>query len=444
MSVKLQFLGAARRVTGSSTLLTSDTARILIDCGLDQSQAVRRDQLFAFDPAAIDAVILTHGHLDHCGLIPALFEKGFSGKIIAHYATGELAAIVWEDTLKLSEHDSQPLYGPRALQAAIAALEYLDYEQEHTVAGVTLRLYDAGHILGSSHVALEADGKAVLFSGDIGVQNTPILKDPFTDWHQPFDAVVIESTYGNRTHKGREETIEEFGEILKTTIKNRGVLLIPAFAIGRTQEMLYHLNTLVEAGVVPTVPVLIDSPMANRVTRLYRSYTVCYDDETCRQIESGDLPLEFPGLHPVATGRESQAIREMWPPFVVVAGSGMCSGGRIVTHLKNFIGSPATTVMLVGWQGLSTLGRQLADGMESVVIDGDGYTVKAKIATLGGFSAHADQPALLAWAGAIPRRNTRWFVNHGEEAAATGLAKALQNEGFGTAVAVKQGQLTTL
>jgi len=438
-TTQLHFLGAAGRVTGSQTLLTSKDSQILIDCGLEQGGGAVPDREFAYDPGSLDTVVLTHGHLDHVGMVPKLFAQGFKGKIVAHYATGELAQIVWEDTLRLSKNAPFPPFTEEELKQARDSILYVDYEQPVEHAGAGMRFFDAGHILGSSHVEIEIGDKRVLFSGDIGVKNTPIIEDPYEAWDKSYSAVVIESTYGNRTHKGRDDTVAEFQGLIRDIVERRGVLLIPAFAIGRTQEIIYHFNNLVESGAVPPMPVLIDSPMANQVTRLYRSYTVCYDEETCIQIQDGDQPLDFPGLHAVTSYGESCGIARMRPPFVVVAGSGMCTGGRILNHLKAFVGSPNTTVMVVGWQGKGTIGRQLVDGAKSIEIDNETFPVVARTATLNGFSAHADRPALLEWAGNVPGNGTKWFVNHGEDRAAESLAAGIEAAGLGEGVAVDRG-----
>lgn len=435
MSIQIQFLGAAGTVTGSCSLVTCGSRRILIDCGVAQDKDCTKKEPFAFDPKTIDAVILTHAHLDHCGLVPLLFQHGYEGPVITQYATGELAPILWQDTLSINAYDSCQLYDRAAFQKAIKSITYYDYEEPFNIDDIKIMLYDAGHILGSSHVEIEYDGKRVLFSGDIGPRNTPIINDPNFTWKDSFDLVVIESTYGNRTHKSRVDTINEFKDLVIDVIKKHGVLLIPAFAIGRTQEIIYHLNSLVESGEIPTIPVLIDSPMANKVTGIYRKYTVCYDDETVEQIESGDKPLDFKGLYHVKSSDESRSLTQLRPPFIIVAGSGMCNSGRIVHHIKNFIGSESTTIMIVGWQGKGTLGRKLADGANSVQIDGEDYQVRAKIATLNGFSAHADQNELLQWSKAIPKRdtNTMWIVNHGEKEASGHLARLIMSAGLGEA-----------
>jgi metallo-beta-lactamase family protein len=290
------------------------------------------------------------------------------------------------------------------------------------INNVEFTLQDAGHILGSSHVLVEYERKRIVFSGDIGPVNTPIIRDPFTKWSREIDAVVIESTYGNRIHKAREKTFDEFETIIKGTITARSVLLIPAFAIGRTQEMLYHLNTLVEEKSIPAIPVFVDSPMADNVTTLYRRHRDCVDQETNDKIASGDLPLEFTGLSFIKSAEQSHTLSSIAPPMVIIAGSGMCNGGRILRHLQKFISNPSTTIMFVGWQGEGSLGRQLVDGAQEVEIERIRVPVRARIATLNGFSAHADRQGLLEWARKIPgetknglsttERNSRRRVLH--------------------------------
>jgi metallo-beta-lactamase family protein len=311
----------------------------------------------------------------------------------------------------------------------------IGYNIPMQIKDINFTLRDAGHILGSSHVLVETEGKRILFSGDIGVVNTPIIRDPFTKWTEPIDAVVIESTYGNRMHKDRELTVEEFEKIVKRTVSSKGVLLIPAFAIGRTQEILYYLNSLVEEKRIPPVPTFVDSPMADQVTGIYRRYRDCYDSETNAKITSGDLPLEFRGLSFAITPAQSQAISTVRPPLIIVAGSGMCNGGRILGHIKNFAADPSTTIMFVGWQGAGTPGRKLINGERLLTIEGKQYFIKAHIETLNGFSAHADQKGLLDWAKSIPGQPGVWFVNHGEAEQACALAQLLEQQIGGEAIA---------
>jgi metallo-beta-lactamase family protein len=432
----ITFHGAAQRVTGSCAIVQAGDKKICVDCGMSQD---RDAYSMPFDPKDLDAVVLTHAHLDHCGMVPLLYERGFRGSTFAQYATGEIAPLIWQDNYRIGMNNGMAPYSEQALNTARKSIEYRDYDQPFAAGDLRMHFYDAGHILGSSHVSLEYAGKSIVFSGDIGVDNTPIINDPKKIWPIKPDAVVIESTYGNRRHKSRRRTVGEFGAIVTRVVDNRGVLLIPAFSIGRTQEILYHLNTLAETRLIPPVPVFLDSPMGRRVTELYRAYTVCYDDETYTQIERGDQPLEFPGLKIIESYDQSKSIDGMRPPFIVIAGSGMCTGGRIIHHLKTFLPLRTTTVMFVGWQGKGTLGRVLVDGASEVAISGERTPVCARIATLNGFSAHADKGGLVAWAKCIPG-NPRWLVNHGESEAAEALAKELKAQTRQKALAVREGE----
>ena len=437
MSLTLTFHGAARTVTGSCIHVQCGTTQILIDCGiLQENDAYSKGEEFPFDPAQIDAVILTHGHLDHTGKVPLLVQAGFKGIIYGHYATCDIAKIIWNDSVKFLSATG-PIYNETAVAETCQKLFPIAYNIPMQIKDIRFTLRDAGHILGSSHILLEGDGKRVLFSGDIGPVNTPIIRDPYRKWDCNVDAVVIESTYGNRIHKNRTQTILEFADIVQRTISTKGVLLIPAFAIGRTQEILFHLNTLVEEKRISPIPVFVDSPMADLVTGIYRRYHDCYDTKTCAKITRGDLPFEFKGLSFAVTPAQSIAIREVRPPFIVVAGSGMCNGGRILGHLTTFAPRASTSIMFVGWQGAGTAGRKLIDGAKQIDIEGKTILVNARIETLNGFSAHADQSGLLDWARFIPGPPKLWLVNHGEESQACRLAELLEKELGGKGVAVE-------
>jgi metallo-beta-lactamase family protein len=443
--MSITFYGAAQRVTGSCSLVRCGDRQILVDCGMlqgggDEDQEHNRDA-FPFAPAELDAVVLTHGHLDHTGRLPLLVESGFQGPVFAHVATGELAEIVWRDSARLSaKWDGGPLYSEEAVDKTRRLLQPLRYRQAAELTpGVSLDLFDAGHILGSSHARISFGGKRLLMSGDVGTPRTPIIRDPNTDWDAPFDAVVIESTYGNRLHKGRAETVEEFKTIVLRAIEHRGFVLIPAFAIGRTQELLFHFNEMVTSGRLPRVPVLLDSPMAERVTAVYRQHRECYDDETWALIEQGNPPMRFEGLRELVTADDSKSVQTMAPPAVIIAGSGMCTGGRILHHLKAFLGQESTTVVFVGWQGYGTLGRRLVEGEKKIKIHRQEVDVRGRIETLGGFSAHADRDALGAWSRHLPGQ-PRFLVNHGEPDAVQGLVEHLKQDGRKRVVGVELDQ----
>ena len=438
--MSISFHGATNMVTGSCSLVSCGAEKILIDCGFiqggDQDEQRNHDP-FDFSPTDLSAVVLTHGHLDHTGRLPMLVEAGFRGPIHTHSASAALAQIVWRDTVRLSARDEHPLYDESAIQKTIPLFVPQPYGEEFRIGEAKLRLCDAGHILGSAHVLIEHAGRRLVMSGDVGALDTPIIRDPTFSWDVSVDSVVIESTYGNRLHKGRAETIEEFREIIEQAISTKGVVLIPAFAIGRTQELLFYFNRLITQHQLPSIPVMLDSPMARQVTQVYRAHRECYDDETWGLIEHGESPLAFPGLREVNTWEESATLGQVNGPLVIIAGSGMCTGGRIVRHLITFLNRASTTVLFVGWQGTGTLGRRLVDGERLVKIQGQEVPVRARIATLNGFSAHADRDGLVHWAQCIHGQPHQWLINHGEPAASVGLASALTQAGLSGARVAK-------
>ncbi len=443
--MKITFYGAAGRVTGSCSLVQTSGKNILVDCGLvqggDDAQELNREP-FPIPVGEIDAVVLTHGHLDHTGRLPRLVEAGYSGPVYAHSATGQLADIVWRDSARLSaKWDGGPLYGEEAVDKTTGLLSAMRYDQVQELgAGISIEMKDAGHILGSSHVLIRSGDKRLLMSGDIGTPNSPIIRDPTIQWpDEPLDTVVMESTYGNRLHKDREATVKEFKQIVHRAVEHRGFVLIPAFAIGRTQELLFHFGNMIRSGQLPKIPVLLDSPMAERVTDVYRGHRECFDETTWDMIRHGKTPMRFEGFRELITAEDSKTVQKMSPPAVIIAGSGMCTGGRILHHLKYFLERQSTTVVFVGWQGYGTMGRSMVDGAEQVRIHGQKVKVNAHIETLNGFSAHADRNALVEWSRHLPGKPA-FIINHGEPDSTAGLVDALEKDGRTNVVGAVEDQ----
>jgi metallo-beta-lactamase family protein len=489
VTISTQFLGAAGCVTGSQFLVTVGERHVLVDCGMFQGspeETARNRMPFAFDPETIDALLLTHAHLDHCGRIPALTRAGYTGPIHATRATVDLAEIVLRDSAKLQvefaerwnrhharkaeeaaaeveseavaadvETDDEtlpqrlrhappegrteirePLYDDHDVDQAMALARGSNYGDEVAVTdNVTAIFHDAGHILGSAIIELRVtDGDArqtLVFSGDIGRTDTPIVRDP-TPLTQA-DHVVIESTYGNREHGPHEEAIDELATAIGEVAGDEGVLLMPAFAIGRTQEVIWVLDELVRAGRIPRLPLFLDSPMASRATKVYDAHPETYDEETGRLLRSGESPLMYSGQQFTDTVEESKAIRFANRPFMIVAASGMLTGGRIMHHLKDFLPDPKCTLLFIGYQGEGTLGRHLQDGGRNARIDGKEIPVRCRVRSVSGFSAHADEHELEAWLAHFGRaegRPKRVFIVHGDPDSAEAFAGRVRAMGM--------------
>lgn len=440
--MRLTFHGGARTVTGSKYLLDTGDLRILVDCGLFQGEA-RDEEHFnhlPFDPNEVDFAVMTHGHLDHVGLLPLMVKDGWTGTVLSTAATRDVATFILYD----SSRQLDRAYG-RAdyhftgdhVEETLNRWRAVPYDKWHDLGrGVRVRLHEAGHILGSSSVEVEVKRngttKRVVFSGDLGRPGTPILRDPARI--PGADVLLIESTYGNRLHDMAKNR-GRLKEVVRAVAKENGHLLIPAFAIGRTQVLLWELNHLVESGEVPRVPVFLDSPLGINVTGLYRRHDSCFDEETRKQLDDGDQPFDFPGLQETRNWRQSAAIQGKAGPAVIIAGSGMMHGGRILGHLKQFLDSPKTTVLVVGFQARGTLGRRLLEGAEEVTIQGQPIRVRAKVKTINGFSAHADRDELLDWLGNFGEKPETVFCTHGEAGPAEALAVAIEDR-FGIRPAV--------
>ncbi|MGE5295412.1 MAG: MBL fold metallo-hydrolase RNA specificity domain-containing protein [Solirubrobacterales bacterium] len=462
MQARLRFLGAARNVTGSRHMLEVEDTRILVDCGLYQErQFVSRNwDPFDVPPASIRAVLLTHAHLDHCGLLPKLVKDGFKGRIYCTGATAEIAKIVLLDAAKIQEEDAaykqkrhkkegrkgphgdQPLYTAEDVEQCIPLFVPIDYGQTVEIApGVDAVFSEAGHVLGSSfiNVAFSRNGDArnVLFSGDVGRKNRPILRDP--DGAKDGDYILVESTYGDRVHGGREDIKTAIGEIIRQTRDAGGNLIVPSFALERAQELLYFIHELQHEGAIPHVMVFLDSPMASAITKVFRHHANLFDGGMRKLLQKHESPFEFSGLKFTDSTKESKAINTIKGTVVVIAGSGMCTAGRIKHHLANNITRRESTIMFVGYQAVGTLGRRIVDGDPEVRILGVNYPVKARVVQIQGFSAHADKEELLQWLGTLKKAPRKLFVVHGEAESAKSFGQFIR-EKTGWEVAVPEYQ----
>jgi metallo-beta-lactamase family protein len=420
---ELWLLGAVETVTGACTRVEIGGRRLLIDCGVAQGDEART---WRFPDAArdVDTVVLTHGHLDHVGSLPALLEGGWSGGIVGTRATLALASVVIRDSVRIagaSEDDADGI-----VRQLARMFRPLPYDAAHDLGGVTVAFREAGHILGSASAELRSAASRVVLSGDLGRPDTPILRTYNRRWDPgPVDLVVMETTYGDRDHAADHSAIQgELRRILDRALARRGKVLVPAFAIGRTQLLLYHLNALVEAGHVD-VPVLVDSPMGLSVTELYNRSRELYDEDARGLLAAGDHPLDFSGLYAVRRASDSERVREMDGPAILIASSGMCTGGRIVAHLQELLPLEETCVLFVGFQAPGTPGRAILDagrrraqrgGVPTVRLDGREVDVRAAVEYLPGLSAHADRGELRDWLSALPEVR-RVALHHGEHAA---------------------------
>ncbi len=440
----IKFCGAARVVTGSCYLLESNQTKILIECGLFQGAKELEEknyQDFPFDPREIKAVIVTHSHLDHVGRLPQLIKAGFKGKVFATSPTIDFTHLVLDDSAKILVEKAQkagiiPLFSFKEIDELLKNFVAVDYYQKTEIApGFYFTFYDAGHILGSASVLIEAENKKIVFSGDLGNPPAPLLRAP--DFLDSADYVFLESTYGDRIHEPPESCKELIENVVEDTIARRGVLMIPSFAMERTQQLLYHLNDLVEHKRIPPVPIFIDSPLALKITEVYKKYPQYYNKQTISEIKRGDDIFNFPGLHLTQTSKESKEINEVPPPKIIIAGSGMSQGGRIIHHEVRYLSDEKNTLLFVSFQAEGTLGRLLAEGIKEVEILDQKIKVRARREKISGYSAHADQRFLMEWlknfqkpgfGDEISAKLKKIFVIHGEEKSATTLASLIKDE----------------
>lgn len=449
--MKLQFLGAVRQVTGSQYYLENGAARTLVDCGMFQERDyLGRNWVDSPLPLAeLDSVLLTHAHLDHCGLLPKLVHDGLRAPVRTTPASAELVEIVLRDSAKIQAEDAafkikrhqkegrhgpyppRPLYTDRDVDRTVPLLTPTAYGETISVGlGLRARFRDAGHILGSAMIELEADTngttRTVVFSGDIGQWDRPLIRDPST--FRRADYVVMESTYGDRLHEDHGSVEDQLAKVVNSTIEMDGKVIVPVFAIERAQELIYYLGRMIRDGRIPQIPVILDSPMAGDVIEVFRRHRECFDDEANALWESGHSPLGFAGLRTVRDVEDSKSLNQLRGPAVIMATSGMCTAGRIKHHLANRISNPHDTVLFVGYQARGTLGRQILDGRPEVRIHGRNRLVRARVLQIHGFSGHADRAALIRWLSALEEPPRHVFVCHGEEPPALSLAEYIRTE----------------
>ncbi len=443
--MKIRFLGAARTVTGSCYHLISDGLQVLIDCGMTQGK--NGDEInrmpFSFDPKQIDYLLLTHAHIDHSGLIPKLVKDGFQGKIVTTTASAELVEIMLYDSAHIQEKDAEwltkksfrtgkdevfePLYTSEDVAASIPFFNRKQYRTIEDLGGIKYRFIDAGHILGSGSLEIwfqnDNGEKKIVFSGDVGKNENPIIQDP--EHIAEADYVVVESTYGNRLHRGMEASIDEMVDAIKTTFKKGGNVLFPAFAVGRTQDIIYILNKLIKEKRLNDLDVYIDSPLADKATKIYMAHPEFFD------AEAADLfsirSTSGMRIHFTPTVEESQKLNKIKSGAIIIAGSGMCDGGRIRHHFKHNLWRPECSIIFTGFQVRGSLGRLIVDGIKNVRVLGEEIAVRAKVYTIGGFSAHADQKELLEWLGSF-KNKPEVFIVHGEEKVALEFEKIVNEK----------------
>ena len=436
-NAKITFHGGIGSPTGSNFLLEVDGKKILIDCGLKQGceecvDENRKD--FAYDPSSIDMLFVTHGHLDHVGKIPKLVHDGFAGEIYSTAATKDIAGHLFDDSLSIMQHEArrggkEQLYKAGDVANTHTLWKTLEYHEEFKVENVSVRLLDAGHILGSAMVEFSFDDKRVVFTGDLGNSPAPLLKD--TEVLEGATHIVMESVYGDRNHEPMGERRAILKKAIEQAIQKRGVLMIPAFSIERTQVLLSELNDLVENKEVPSIPVFLDSPLAIRVTEVYGRYTNLFNEKARGKIQSGDDIFNFPKLQFTKTVDDSKAIARVPDPKIIIAGSGMSHAGRIRHHEKHYLSDPNATLLIVGYQALGTLGRQLEEGAKHVQIFDDSVAVRATLAKIEGYSAHKDGEGLLDFVDdAIEKGKSKIqkvFIALGEPKASLFLAQRLRD-----------------
>ena len=459
--MRIQFCGAARTVTGSMHLLDTGREKVLMDCGIFQGpreDSEEKNRRFLFNPKEISATLLSHAHLDHSGNLPSLVKQGFEGPIMATRATCDLCQVMLRDSAHIQEADivfvnkrrrqqglppKEPLYTLEDAEQAISRFVQVDYDQPVEVAGLRATYRDAGHILGSAMILLEdGSGRVLAFSGDLGRKGLPILRDPCP--LEGADTLLLESTYGNKVHEPMGETVAKFEAVLRAAIEKRGKIVIPAFAVGRSQEIVYELHNLIRDGRIPSIPTYVDSPLSLNTTEIFKRHPECYDEETKHLIDEHEDPFGFARLQYIRSVEESKALNEQEGPMIIISASGMCEGGRVLHHLANTIGDPRNTILIVGFQAEGTLGKKLVDQETRVKIYGEEYQRRAPVVVLNGFSAHADRNDLLGFVSGMKRKPGRIFVVHGNEEQSQALEEGLRSLGLPDVNRPHRGEEATL
>ena len=450
--MKIHFLGAARTVTGSMHLLEVNGSKILLECGLFQGKRAKTYEVnrhFPFDPKSLDAVLLSHAHIDHSGNLPNLVKQGFSKKIIATRATTHLVKLMLRDSGHIQETDiayankkrvrkglppMEPLYTLEDAEKVANYFQSVEYDSPVEVAeGVRATFMDAGHILGSAGIALditEADRKLrVWFSGDIGRRDIPLLRDPILPMNA--DYLIMESTYGDKGHRSPNEAYDELRDVVKKTVARGGKVIIPSFAVGRTQELAVFLHQMIQNNEIPSVPIFVDSPLAINASQIFNEHPECMDAETIADIRKrGHAALDFKEITYTRSVEESKSINSYQAPAIIISASGMAEAGRILHHLRNNIEDPRNTILIVGWQAPHTLGRRLAEREKEVKIFGEKFIRKAEVETINGLSAHAGNDFLLEYASAVEDQVQKVFLVHSEDRGALPFQKELKMQGF--------------
>ncbi|HOT75966.1 MAG TPA: MBL fold metallo-hydrolase [Candidatus Wallbacteria bacterium] len=457
--MKIKFIGAIKSVTGSCFLLTFNvngaSRNALIDCGM--YQGAKEDELlnyseFPFDARAIDYVFLTHVHIDHSGLIPKLVKNGFNGKIISTRATFDLSDIMLRDSariqqteterynrrrLRLGKEPKEPIYTEEDAKNALKFFEPVDYNRPYEAyPGITATFHDAGHVLGSAFVKFDitenGEKYKIVFSGDVGNMPVPILKDP--EAINDADYIVMESTYGDRIRNNDKDRSDELARIINETITAGGKVIIPSFAVGRTQELIYEMHGMLDGKKIPSVPIYIDSPLACNATEIFRKHMECFDAEMVEYLKRSDDPFNFSNIFYASEAQESRAINQVNSPQIIISSSGMANNGRILHHLKYNIFKKECTVLFVGYQAFGTIGRQITDGEKLINIMGEKYSVNARVESIHGYSAHADQSGLLKWLATSAAKPRNVFLVHGETEAKNTLQAKLSENGYSSIV----------